>query len=95
MSEGTPQARRWLLSGRVQGVGFRHYTLGQARRLGVVGWVRNLPDGRVEIRVAGDPQEVATFRERIEQGPRWGRVDRLEEEAIEADPGWTRFEVRF
>jgi acylphosphatase len=96
MSDETiPLGYRWLLTGRVQGVGFRHFALSQAQRLGVGGWVRNLPDGRVEIRVVGSPVDVAALKDRMQEGPPAGRVDELKEEVIEPNPGWTRFEVRF
>lgn len=88
-------AYRWLLSGRVQGVGFRHFTLTHAQRIGVGGWVKNLPDGRVEIRVAGSPGRVAELKEKIREGPPAGRVDDLEESDLEPDLAWGRFEVRF
>lgn len=96
MSDETiPLGYRWLLSGRVQGVGFRHFTLTRARRLGVVGWVKNLADGRVEIRVAGSPADLAALKDEVREGPPAGRVDALEEEMVEPNPSWTRFEVRF
>lgn len=96
MSDETiPLGYRWLLSGRVQGVGFRHFTLRHAQRLGVGGWVKNLPDGKVEIRVVGSPSGVAELKDRVLEGPSAGRVDDLAEEVIEPDPGWSRFEVRF
>lgn len=57
--------------------------------------MKNLSDGRVEIRVVGSPAEVAALKEKVREGPPAGRVDRLEEEEIEPNPDWTRFEVRF
>ena len=51
-------ARRFVVSGRVQGVGFRWFTQDTARREGAMGWVRNLPDGRVEAIVEGDSESV-------------------------------------
>lgn len=88
-------ARRWLLTGRVQGVGFRHFTRTRGQSLGVRGWVKNLPDGRVEIRVAGTEDELARFKGEVQEGPPAGRVDRLEEETIEPREDWQSFEVRF
>ena len=58
-------ARRYLVSGRVQGVGFRYFVEARARAEGVHGWVRNLPDGRVELQCSGDNEEVEGFLESI------------------------------
>ncbi len=78
-------ARHYLVSGRVQGVGFRHFTRVQAQNLGLVGTVKNLDDGRVEIYAAGDPEALADFENRVRQGPRTGRVDGLERDDLEYD----------
>lgn len=77
--------RHYLVSGRVQGVGFRHFTRVQAQELGLVGTVKNLDDGRVEIHVAGDPAILDDFEDRVRQGPRTGRVDDLEREDLDPD----------
>ena len=82
MSDQT-QAYPYLLSGRVQGVGFRHFTRTQAQRMGLTGTVANLDDGRVEIEVEGDPDTLSDFEERIRQGPRAGRVRDVERHEIE------------
>ncbi len=60
---------RVLLSGRVQGVGFRFYAARQARALGVGGFIRNLPDGRVEAEAEGKRAAVEAFLERVRRGP--------------------------
>jgi acylphosphatase len=83
-----------LLTGRVQGVGFRHFTRQQAGRLGVMGTVANLADGRVEIEAAAEAATLADFAARVRQGPPSGCVDRLDETEI-ADAGWTDFRVVF
>lgn len=91
---GRREARRLLVSGRVQGVGFRHYTRVQASELGIAGTVRNLDDGRVEIHAVGDPATLDRFEERVRQGPRGGRVDHLEHETLEAQTAtWDDFRV--
>lgn len=75
---------RVFVSGRVQGVAFRWHTRERASELGVVGWVRNLPDGRVEARVEGEPGAVGAMLEFLARGPGHARVDSstaLEEEA--------------
>ena len=71
-------ARRYLIGGRVQGVGFRYFTEDVARREGVFGWVQNLPDGRVEAAAEGDAESIARFERQIRHGPRGARVDRVE-----------------
>lgn len=58
-----------FISGRVQGVGFRHFTKKNAEALGVKGWVKNLPDGRVEAVLQGDEAAVDTLIERCRKGP--------------------------
>ncbi|GIX10296.1 acylphosphatase [Elioraea sp.] len=75
---------RLFVSGRVQGVGFRAFAQRQADRLGVDGWVRNLPDGRVEALAAGEDEAVAAFIEALRRGPAIARVSGVE--VIEA-PG--------
>jgi acylphosphatase len=65
---------RILVSGRVQGVGFRAFAARQADRLGIDGWVRNLPDGRVEALAAGEDEGVAEFLEALRRGPVLARV---------------------
>lgn len=91
MSEPT-RAYHYLLSGRVQGVGFRHFTRTRARELGLVGTVANLPDGRVEIRVAGDPEALETFDRAVREGPPAGRVEGVRREPLEP-AGWDDFRV--
>ena len=87
------RALRLLLAGRVQGVGFRHFTRKQAEELGVVGTVANLPDGRVEIEVAGDAEAVDELVRRVGHGPRFAEVREVEEQAIDPDPAWDGFRV--
>ncbi len=68
------QAIRCVVAGRVQGVYYRAATAEQARRLHLDGWVKNLPDGRVEVVVAGPPSAVATLAGWLWQGPPAARV---------------------
>jgi acylphosphatase len=76
-------ARRVLIEGRVQGVGYRDWMVREARRHGVSGWVRNRPDGRVEALVAGDAAAVAALLAACRHGPPLARVEALREEAAE------------
>ncbi len=61
--------RRYEVSGRVQGVGFRYFARRTATRLGLAGWVRNLPDGRVEALAEGNPEALRRFEEELRSGP--------------------------
>ncbi len=68
---------RYLVSGRVQGVFFRASTARQANRLGVTGWARNLPDGRVEVLASGEREALERFSAWLRRGPPAARVDEL------------------
>lgn len=67
-----------FVSGRVQGVNFRAATSEQARAAGVAGWVRNLPDGRVEAVFEGTRAAVLRMLEWCRHGPRWAQIDNVE-----------------
>jgi acylphosphatase len=71
-------ARRLTLSGRVQGVGFRHFATEVARREGVGGWVRNHPDGSVEAWVEGEAEAVLRVERALRTGPRGARVESVQ-----------------
>ena len=62
-------ARRFFISGRVQGVGFRYFAIAQASELDITGWVRNLPDGRVEVYAEGEKERIEEFYYRLSKGP--------------------------
>ena len=74
-------ARRYVIAGRVQGVGFRVFTEAAAAREGVHGFVRNLPDGRVEAFLEGDQDSVDRVELKLRRGPAGARV-----ESVEAEP---------
>lgn len=80
--------------GRVQGVGFRFATQREADRLGLQGWVRNLPDGTVHCRAQGPTQAVDRLLAWCRQGPPLARVDAVGVEEEQADPTLLNFEVR-
>jgi acylphosphatase len=79
------QAKRYFVSGAVQGVGFRYFTQSAAEKLCVSGYVRNLRDGRVEVFASGTPRQLAQLRSALERGPRFSSVHEVREEDAEAD----------
>ena len=85
-------ARRAVVQGRVQGVGFRYFAARAARELGVAGWVRNLPDGSVETLVEGDAEAVEGYLDRLRRGPLGSRVDGVVVEE-RAEKGHSTFEI--
>jgi len=71
-------ARRFLISGRVQAVGFRFFAQRTAARENIHGWVRNLPDGRLEAAAEGDEDAIARFEAALRHGPPGARVDDID-----------------
>lgn len=90
---GTTRRVHWLISGRVQGVGFRYHVLDAARRHGVQGDVRNLRDGRVELRAVGS--HLDPFLAEVRVGPYGARVDHVEVRALDEASDFDGFEIRF
>ena len=87
-------ARRFLVRGRVQGVGFRWFVEREAAILEIAGWVRNNYDGSVEVLAQGTREQLAGLHGRLCEGPRTARVDGLEVSEAEPVPGLTSFQVR-
>jgi len=83
--------RRVVIEGRVQGVWFRGWTSGEARRLNIQGWVRNRPDGTVEALFAGTKADVAAIITACRQGPPAARVDAITEfpADVPVEPGFS------
>ena len=75
--------RRFVVRGVVQGVGFRYFAVRMAEAFDIAGYVRNSPDGSVEIVASGSQDNIRSFREQIEIGPTHGRVDRVEEAELQ------------
>ena len=88
------QARRFLVRGRVQGVGFRWFVEREAHILQIAGWVRNNPDGTVEVLAMGTRDQLAGLRSRLRDGPQAARVDGVEESESEPVAGLSSFQVR-
>lgn len=73
------ETRYFLISGRVQGVGFRAAACDQARRLALAGWVRNRADGCVEVTARGAATDLAAFKAWLDQGPAMAQIDEVTE----------------
>ncbi len=84
-----------IVSGRVQGVGFRWAAQKAARQLGVNGYVRNLPNGDVEIVAEGDETAVDRMIAWARKGPSWSRVDNLQLDDLPGPPEHAEFGVRY
>ena len=80
------QARRYRVSGIVQGVGFRYFTQHAAQRLQLSGYAKNLPDGRVEVYAIGADQQLAKLRSALKRGPWGASVSEVGEEDVSIDP---------
>ena len=80
--------RRFVVAGRVQGVGFRYFAHTAAAREGITGGVRNLDDGRVEVMAEGDAEAVERFERSLRQGPVGARVDDV---FVDLQPASARF----
>jgi acylphosphatase len=91
-----PKRIRVIISGRVQGVFYRAYTLEEARRLGLRGWVMNLPDGRVEVLAEGDPEKLKALEAWCWEGPTYARVSEVavREEMVNEEE-FTSFDIRY
>ena len=82
----TKLAKRYFVSGMVQGVGFRYFTQAAAEKLRVSGFVRNIRDGRVEVFAMGAPHQHQEFRALLERGPRFSSISAVQEESAAPDP---------
>ena len=78
-------ARKYLLAGRVQGVGFRYFVFRIAQSFGVLGWVKNLKNGMVEIHAQGDMETLMLFEAEIRSGPPFAIVENIQEDDIQIE----------
>ncbi len=87
---GAQIARRFVISGMVQGVGYRAFAERSARQIGVTGWARNQDDGGVEVQANGTVEQLDDFEARLRQGPRWAQVRAVEvsEAAVSHEAGF-------
>ena len=83
-------ARRYFISGIVQGVGFRYFAQRAAARLGITGYTRNLSDGRVEVYAIGPADALKAFGKELKQGPRGASVSSVREEEAGVEEAYSR-----
>jgi acylphosphatase len=86
-------ARKFLIRGQVQGVGFRYFAQRSAARHQVRGYVRNLEDGRVEALVQGAERAVEAFKHDMAAGPTYSSVEDVEEIVLEPDRAFSNFRI--
>lgn len=82
------------ISGRVQGVGFRHFINNHANERSVTGWIRNRSDGSVEVLLQGKPADVGLVEAACRKGPVMAKVERVERFPVDPDTHYDTFEVR-
>lgn len=86
-------ARKFLVSGMVQGVGYRFFAQRIAARYQIRGYVKNLPDGRVEALVEGPDDKVEAFKHDLATGPEFSEVERLEELVLDPSGRYSAFRI--
>lgn len=90
----TASGAHFLIEGRVQGVGFRYFVMDKALALGLTGWARNTPDGRVEVMACGPRTALDELLKAVERGPTLAQVSHVSAEWQAADPSFKTFDVR-
>jgi acylphosphatase len=94
MSTDKPvEAKRFIVRGRVQGVGFRWFVEREAHMLGIAGWVRNNSDGSVEVLAQGTRDQLAGLHSRLREGPRAARVDAVDATDARPSEGVSSFRI--
>jgi len=89
----TKIAKKFLVQGRVQGVGYRYFAERWASQLSVHGYVKNLWDGNVEVYAIGDPAALDELKRQLAEGPRSGRVTAIDESEAPVDKRYNRFMI--
>lgn len=92
-SEKAIEAKRYVVRGRVQGVGFRWFVEREAHMLGVAGWVRNNHDGSVEVLAQGTRDQLSGLHGRLREGPRAARVDAVDVSDATPAQGLSSFRI--
>lgn len=83
-----------IISGRVQGVGFRAFALDKAREFNIKGWIKNRSDGKVEALIQGRESDISKLLRFLEKGPAWARVDKIEMENEDEDRIFKSFSIK-
>ncbi len=83
------------IRGRVQGVGFRYFAKNKADTFNLTGWVRNLPDGSMEVTAFGPPSSLEQFMQDLRTGPIGSRIESAHFQWLQGSPESERFEIRF
>lgn len=89
------KAVQLCIGGRVQGVGFRFYTVKTANKLGLTGYVRNLRDGRVEAYAEGDEETLKEFVDKLKEGPMMASVRKVDQQWQDATSGYSAFDIEY
>ena len=92
-SQKSIEAKRYVVRGRVQGVGFRWFVEREAHMLGIAGWVRNNHDGSVEVLAQGTRDQLSGLHSRLREGPRAARVDAVEVSDVSPAQGLSSFRI--
>jgi len=92
-TEKATEAKRYVVRGRVQGVGFRWFVEREANMLGIAGWVRNNHDGSVEVLAQGTRDQLLGLHSRLREGPRAARVDAVEVSDAPPATGLSSFRI--
>jgi|SRR5579885_2554058 len=87
------EAKKFIVRGRVQGVGFRWFVEREARTLGIAGWVRNRADGTVEVLAMGSKEQLSKLHASLREGPRASRVDDVEVSETQPIEGLKTFRI--
>ncbi|WP_214878507.1 acylphosphatase [Exiguobacterium sp. ERU653] len=87
-------AKHLIVSGRVQGVGFRYFSQETAQQYGIKGWVRNQSDGAVELHVEGPEKDIEAFKKALKDGNRFVGVEKIEEKETE-NQAFRSFDIKY
>jgi acylphosphatase len=89
------KAIKYIIKGRVQGVGYRYFTNTVANRIGVYGYVKNLFNGNVEVYAIGTEEQLINLKSALNKGPSFGSVDEITEEKMPIDDRYYMFDIKF